>query len=87
MERYDYTNKLILDVQFITTEQVNKFVTQAEKCKGVVDVLSKDNYRVSGRSIIGIFSLDLTKPVTVVCDESNFREIYEVCKELNIVIE
>lgn len=56
METFNIFLKKITDV--------SDFVNLASKCKG--DVLVKSGkYTVSGKSIMGVFSLDLSKPLMV----------------------
>lgn len=43
-------------------ETVKKFVCLANQCDFPINLLS-DKYKVDAKSIMGIFSLDLTKPV------------------------
>ena len=48
------------------------------KCKGAVTVVSPAkprDYVIDGKSIMGIFSLDLTKPVNVYFDNTNDLEV------------
>ncbi|MBR5355767.1 MAG: HPr family phosphocarrier protein [Lachnospiraceae bacterium] len=45
---------------------IKEFVSKVSFCKGNVDIKSADeHYTVDGKSIMGIFSLDLSKPVCV----------------------
>ena len=76
---------LELGVKFVTIEQVKQFVIGAESIQGKIAIYSHDNYVVDGRSLMGIFALDLSKPVTIVCGEDNYREIFDVCDKLNII--
>lgn len=76
---------LELGVKFITIEQVKQFVISAENIQGKIAIYSHDNYVANGRSLMGIFALDLSKPVTVVCDEDNYRDVFDVCDKLGIV--
>ena len=44
--------------------------------------LESGRYKVDGRSLLGIFSLDLTKPVKLIIhDESKVREIIKIAQE------
>jgi hypothetical protein len=57
---------------FISLEQIGKikdFVAISQGC--VADVtLVGGRYSVDGKSILGIFSLDLSKPIELICDNS-----------------
>ena len=61
-------------VSLSSIEDVRQFVNAATRCPCEVDVLS-GRYVVDAKSILGIFSLDLRKPIT--------REIYpDSCDDL-----
>lgn len=66
-------------VSLSSIEDVRQFVDAASRCYCEVDVLS-GRYVVDGKSIMGLFSLDLSKPVTVEVrgssaeEESAFRQ-------------
>lgn len=51
-------------------EEVKKFVGIAMECDFDVD-LSYGKYTVNGKSIMGIFSLDLTKPLKLVANTTD----------------
>lgn len=85
MEHFNDKETLELRVKFITIEQVKRFVSSTNSFQGKVAIYSHDNYLVDGRSLMGIFALDLSKPVTIVCGEDNYREIFDVCDKLNII--
>ena len=46
-------------------ERIKEFVIEAERCTDKVTVYSLDGYIVNGKSIMGVFSLDLSRPVDV----------------------
>lgn len=56
--------------KFITPNDVKKFTWVTSKCKGEVECVEM-NRNVSGKSILGMFSLDLTHPVIV-----QFHDVY-----------
>lgn len=56
-----------IKIRLQTVEDVKKFVDAAEKYPGNVRVHAND-YIVSGKSIMGMFSLDLSNPVIVEID-------------------
>jgi phosphotransferase system HPr-like phosphotransfer protein len=56
---------------FINLEQVSKvkeFVSISQGCTSEV-TLNSGKYSVDAKSILGIFSLDLCKPIELVCDD------------------
>lgn len=59
-------NDDILKVQVLLDKiaDVAKFVQLATKCTDDI-VVSSGNYRVNGKSLLGLYSLDLSKLVTV----------------------
>ena len=57
----DVSKKVKLNTQL----DVIKFTQVASKCKGRVDCL-EDNRNIDGKSILGILSMDLSEPITVV---------------------
>lgn len=48
-----------------TIDRVKSFVTLASKFEGNIDIIS-GRYTIDGKSIMGLFSLDLSKEVTIV---------------------
>lgn len=84
MEHFEEKNYYTLEVQIVTAEQVKQFVNAAEQMKGELSISSQDNYVVPGRSLIGIFSLDLSKPVTITCDDTNYKEVFDICEKIGI---
>lgn len=85
MEHFNDKEILELRVKFVTIEQVKRFVSSVGGFQGKVAIYSHDNYLVDGRSLMGVFALDLSQPVTIVCDEKNYKEIFEICEELKII--
>lgn len=50
--------------------EIKDFVKHAEKCVDSVTVYSSEGYIVNGKSIMGLLSLDLSKPVEVEYNQS-----------------
>lgn len=64
-----------VEVNLNSVADVNKFVVDMASFMGNVDIHSEDGrYRVSGNSILGLFSLDLSKPVRAILNSSNKKE-------------
>lgn len=57
-----------------TIERVKQFVQITEKFKSEIDVLS-GRYVISGKSIMGIFSLNLLEPLVVKIFSDDIEEI------------
>ena len=63
-----------------TIEKVKRFAAIAAKCKADI-TLKHDKYIVDGKSIMGIFSLDLSKPIDLnIHAEDNVDQIMTVLK-------
>ena len=73
----DVSKKIKLNTQL----DVIKFTQVASKCKGRVDCL-EDSRNIDGKSILGILSMDLSEPITVV-----FHDTYEEAEILNEIRE
>ena len=71
----DVSKKVKLNTQL----DVIKFTQIASKCKDRVDCL-EDNRNIDGKSILGVLSMDLSKPITVVFHDT--YEEAEILKEL-----
>ena len=61
------------NIRINTIEDVKNFVTTVTKCNYEVDIVS-GRYAIDAKSIMGIFSLDLSKPLelrvhSADCDE------------------
>lgn len=67
--------KLILD----NIEKVKEFVAIASAKEYDIDLLS-GKYIVNAKSIMGVFSLDLTKPVTMVAHCEVYAELMKQIK-------
>lgn len=64
----------VLDVSLNTISKVKKFTNIANSFDCEIDVL-QGRYIVSGRSIMGIFSLNLTNTVAVEIESDDEKEI------------
>lgn len=60
-------------------EAINSFVSLAQRCCFPVDV-SQKQYKVNGRSVLGLYSLDLSKTVTIEGDVSDKYILEEIRK-------
>lgn len=56
------TDMKTVNVEITTIEDVKKFVSTVAKCDYDVDIIS-GRYAIDAKSIMGIFSLDLSKPL------------------------
>ena len=76
----DVSKKVKLNTQL----DVIKFTQVASKCKGRVDCLkdNEDDRGIDGKSILGVLSMDLSQPITVV-----FHDTYEEAEFLKEIKE
>ena len=68
-----------IDVRLSTIQDVQKFVNIVNRYDIDVD-LSSGRYIVDAKSIMGIFSLDLLKPITVTAHTENADELFAELK-------
>ena len=61
-------------IKLNSIEKVKNFVNQVSTFECDVDVIY-GRYVIDGTSIMGIFSLDLTNPVTVMIHTDNYEEL------------
>lgn len=70
-------------VNLNTIDKVKNFVNQISHTDLAVD-LAYDRYLIDAKSIMGIFSLDLSRTLTMIVhtnDEKQFTEIIELVKD------
>ena len=68
------------NIRINTIEDVKNFVTTVTKCNYEVDIVS-GRYAIDAKSIMGIFSLDLSKPIDLnIHAEDGADEVLEVLK-------
>ncbi len=70
---------MLLTVKIDTIEKVKDFVNKVNTFNGDVD-LKSDRYTIDAKSIMGIFSLDLTKELTLVFSD-DFTKVKETLKD------
>jgi len=68
------------NINLTTAESVKKFVNIVSKYPYEIDIRS-GRYVVDAKSILGIFSLDLSKPVTVEIYSDDCDDFLEEIKE------
>lgn len=67
-------------VMLSTINDVKKFVSEVSLCDYDVDVFS-GRYAVDAKSIMGIFSLDLSKPISLEAHTEDASELFENIKQ------
>lgn len=82
--------KKLVTIKFNEIKRIQDFVKKANSLKSDITVHSDNRYIVDGKSLMGLFSLDLSKPLGVEILEKEPEEkndFIKFCKELEIVIE
>lgn len=64
-----YTSSIVLS----NIEAVKKFVTLTNNYNFPIN-LATDKYKIDAKSIMGIFSLDLSKPIQIEVDDSEVKD-------------
>lgn len=72
-------------IKLETINDVKNFVSTVTKFECGFDIAA-DRYVVDAKSIIGIFSLDLSKPLTLQINTDDEKEIGDVLKAISAVI-
>ncbi len=65
-----------MKIKLDSIEAVKAFVNKVNLYSGDVDIVS-GRYTIDAKSIMGIFSLDLTKPLTVVIHNKDEEEKFK----------
>lgn len=78
-----------MKIKFTTIEELYNFLNLVAKVNGNVDVASEDGRHVlDGKSFMGVMSLDLLKPINVICKEDveteDARNFYEALTKMGI---
>ena len=68
------TIKSVMRIKLDTPNDVKEFVNRAMMCKFDIDLVS-NNHTVDAKSIMGIFSLDLSKPINLDVDDIHKNDI------------
>ena len=67
------------NISINTIDKVKRFVNLTNQCEADVDIIS-GRLLVDAKSIMGIFSMDLTRPMTLRVHESNIEKLEEYKK-------
>ncbi len=68
------------NIMLSTINDVKEFVSQVTLCDYDVDLIS-GRYAVDAKSIMGIFSLDLSKPIQLEAQTKDASEFFEKIKQ------
>ena len=72
-----------LTIKFDTINDVKAFVNSVSKYDFEVDLVS-GRYAVDAKSIMGIFSLDLSKPISLEAHTDDASEFFENIKQFTV---
>ena len=64
----------IMKIKLTSIKDVMEFIQNANMCKFDIDLMS-GRYQVDAKSIMGIFSLDLSKPINLAVNEIHANDI------------
>lgn len=67
-------------IMLATINDVKNFVSEVSLCDYDVDLLS-GRYAIDAKSIMGIFSLDLSKPISLEAHTDDASEFFENIKQ------
>lgn len=71
------------DILLSSIESVKKFVSLANQYDFPIN-LTTDKYTIDAKSIMGVFSLDLSKPVTVQLENQNAGSFIQQLQEFEL---
>ena len=85
LDHYEFKEVILMktvDISLNTIEKVKSFVSTISKYDYDFDLIS-GRYVIDAKSIMGIFSLDLSKPITldIHTDDENIESIIESLKD------
>lgn len=63
-----------------TIEKANKFVEITNKSRAEIDLM-EDKYVINGKSILGVYSLNLANPLTAVISGKEAEKLFNLIKE------
>ncbi len=66
--------KKVCEIKLGTISEVKEFVNAVTQCPYDVDLVS-GRYTIDAKSLMGIFSLDLTKPIDLIADSDDTKEL------------
>lgn len=75
-----------IKIQFKSIQDVKKYISLTDNIDENIDILD-GHYIIDGKSIMGIFSLDLSKPLYIEINttEDRFKNICEILKEFIVL--
>ncbi len=74
-----YSTSILLS----SIEAVKKFVTLTNSYSFPIN-LTNDKYKIDAKSIMGVFSLDLSKPVTIEVEGDESNELIAQLKQFEV---
>ncbi len=68
--------KKVCAIQLRTISEVKDFVNAVTECPYDVDLVS-GRYTIDAKSLMGIFSLDLTRPIDLIADTDEVEQLLQ----------
>ena len=68
-------------IKLDTIDKVKRFVNIVDKFENEIDIIS-GRYLINAKSIMAVFSLELTKPLSVIIHEANIGDVSRLHKEM-----
>ena len=73
---------MLMKIRFKNISDIYMLVNKATRCKSDVYIKNiESEHKINGKSILGIFTLDLSQPLQIVYDDSE-KELTEYLKTL-----
>lgn len=73
------------DIKLSNPEKVHKFVQITSTCEHSIDLVY-GRYMVDGKSIVGVFTLNLTQPVRMVIHGEECSEMIEQLRQNDYIV-
>ena len=74
-------NRVTVNLNSIT--KVNKFVNEMTKFESDIDIIS-GRYICDSKSVMGVLSYDLSKPVDIMIHSDNYEEVERFRRSLSV---
>lgn len=68
--------KKVCEIKLGTISEVKEFVNAVSQCPYDVDLIS-GRYTIDAKSLMGIFSLDLTKPIDLIANTDDVEDLLQ----------
>lgn len=69
------------EIKLDTIDKVKKFISIVDKFENDIDIIS-NRYIVNAKSLMGVFSLDLTKQLKVIIHDASVKDVAKLQEEM-----